>query len=111
MDNKTQKMKPLTPDFRLIYSDIISKLYPEKKIDCIKLLSKKELSIMDILELNHMIFGKSGEINQKYRSYDKSDILKILDFQKKHKLNNTQLAKHFTLSRNSVARWKKAFLI
>lgn len=33
----------------------------------------------------------------------------MLDYQKGNGLNNTGLAKHFSLSRNSVAKWKKYF--
>lgn len=111
MDSKKQRIKKTNPDFKLIYSDILNKLHPEKTQDCQELLSKKELSVMDILELNQKIFGKSEKLNQKYRSYDKSYILHILEFQKENKLNNTQLAGHFNLSRNSIAKWKKFFLI
>ncbi|MFC4687479.1 helix-turn-helix domain-containing protein [Epilithonimonas pallida] len=101
----------MTPDFSLIYSDILSHQYPEKREECQSLLAKSSLSALDIMELNKKIFGKSGSINQKYRSYGKSDILHILHYQKKYRLNNSQLANHFGLSRNSVAKWKKMFII
>lgn len=55
---------------------------------------------------NEIIFGKKTE-NQKFKSYKRSDILKILDYQKKHKLNNIQLAKHFKMSRNTITKYKK----
>ena len=60
-------------------------------------------------KLNEIIFGKKTE-NQKFKSYKRSDILKILDYQKKYKLNNSQLANHFNISRNTVTKWKKMFL-
>lgn len=111
MDSKIQIVKQTNPDFKLIYSDILKKLHPEKTGDCIKLLSKKKLSVRDILELNEKIFGRSEKSNQKYRSYDRPFILHILEFQKSNHLNNIQLAKHFNVSRNSVAKWKKSYLI
>ncbi len=111
MDHKTQRIKKEGPDFRLIYSDIIHKEKPENMAEYQELLTKKHLSVIDILELNKKIFGGSEKASQKYRSYNKSDILHILKYQKKNNLNNIQLAKHFKLSRNSVARWKKMFIV
>ena len=48
--------------------------------------------------------------NQKLHSFDQESILKILDYQKRHKCNNTELARHFKISRNTVASWKKRFV-
>ena len=101
-------------NYRQIFKDILEKLYPEKKNICKILLSKKHLYAIDILELNKKIFEnpdkETESQNQRHRSYSKSDILKILDYQKEHRLNNSQLANHFKLSRNSVTKWKKVFL-
>lgn len=106
-------MEKSNPDYHRIYSDIINKKHPEKKEECKAFLSKKELSVLDIIELNTKIFGlpdRSTEtFNQKHRSYDTSAILKILAHQKTNKLNNTELAQHFKLSRNTVTKWKKLF--
>lgn len=104
-------MKNSQPDYRIIYTDILAKHYPKKISECERLLAKSKLSVMDIVELNKRIFGASYKTNQKYRSYRKSDILKILNYQKKHKLNNSQLANHFKLSRNTVAKWRKLFVV
>lgn len=104
----------MTPDYKLIYSDIIDKKFPDRKEEFQSLLSKSNLSFLDILNLNEKIFqnetGKQKD-NQKHRSYSKADILQILDYQKKHRLNNIQLAGHFKLSRNTVTKWKRTFLI
>lgn len=99
------------PDYKTIYSDIIHKKYPEKESECSALLQKKDLSVMDIIELNKKIFGIAQSENQKHRSYGKSDILKILHYQKKNNLNNIEVARHFRLSRNSVTKWKKMFQV
>lgn len=98
------------PDFKQIYTDIISRKYPHKYGLCEYLLSKNELLTLDILELNTIIFGTSEKRSSQYRSYKRHDILKILDYQKENKLNNTQLALHFKLSRNTVSKWRKIFL-
>ncbi|MCT2406246.1 helix-turn-helix domain-containing protein [Chryseobacterium antibioticum] len=108
-------MEKLIPDYKRIYNDIIVKEFPDKRNCCMRLLQKESLSVMDIIELNEKIFGSPDKetfaANQRHRSYRKTDILKMLDYQKKNQLNNTQLAIHFKLSRNTVTRWKKSFVI
>ena len=99
--------------YKTLYKDIIIDLYPNKYSLCEEILNKKSLSILDILELNRLIFGeihdKNKVLNQKFKSYSKEDILLVLDYQKQHRLTNAQLANHFKLSRNTVAKWKKIF--
>lgn len=110
---KTQKKHPAIvtmPDYRQIYTDILDKKYPHKKEECMPFLQKNTLSVIDILHLNEKIFESSDKTNHKYRTYKKSDIIKILNYQKKNKLSNSELANHFKLSRNSVAKWKKLFV-
>lgn len=103
----------MRPDYIRIYNDIVIKKHSDKKEICQSLLSKKNLSFTDIIELNRLIFGggdkETNSFNQKHRSYKKSDILKILDYQKKYELNNSQLAIYYKLSRNTIAKWKKMF--
>lgn len=104
------------PDYKNIFKDILSQKYPEKTRNCLGILNKPHLTAIDIIKLNQMIFeGTTNKLleesNQKYRSYSKTDILQILDYQQKHKFNNSQLARHFKLSRNTVSKWKKTFLV
>lgn len=109
MENKLSR-----PDYKRIFMDIIERKFPDKKDEYLSILNKENFSVIDIIEINKKIFGnneKNLTFNQKQRSYSKSDILKILDFQKKNKLNNIQLAIHFKLSRNTVGKWKKIFLV
>ncbi|WP_314244563.1 helix-turn-helix domain-containing protein [Empedobacter tilapiae] len=95
-------------DYKKLYHDIIKDKYPSKEKYCKKIMSKKHLTIFDIMELNKKLFGyKNINENQKFRSYTREDILNILDYQKINKLNNTQLANHFKLSRNTISKWKK----
>ena len=73
-------------NYQQIFRDILDTKCPEKKKVCIPLLQKVNLSAMDIVKINTEIFGISREnetSNQKHRSYHKSDILRILDYQKK----------------------------
>ncbi|AZB26166.1 helix-turn-helix domain-containing protein [Chryseobacterium bernardetii] len=107
-------MQKSTPNYHQIYNDIINKKYPSRKEECRFLLNKENLSVLDIIELNRRIFGISDQrteaFNQSHRSYNKSSILMMLDYQKKNKLTNSQLAKHFKLSRNTVTKWKRLFI-
>lgn len=103
----------MTPDYKKIYLDLVDLKYPEKKDECAKILSKKNLSAFDVIEINRIIFNYNQDIkaNQSHRSYNEETIHKILEYQKKNYLNNTQLALHFKLSRNTVAKWKNLFNI
>lgn len=100
-------------NYKKIYQDIIEMKFPEKKEQCVCLLNKKALSMLDIIELNQKIFGKSNKqtdiFNQRHKSYDRLAILKILEYQIINNLNNSELARHFQLSRNTITKWKKNY--
>ncbi|MDR6919559.1 hypothetical protein J2Y40_000389 [Chryseobacterium sp. 2987] len=104
-----------TPNYKKIYEDILVFKFPNKKEDCKAILSKNNISVIDIIRLNEIIFGTENLLNtvqnQRFRSYDKSIIFEMLEYQKKNNLNNTELANHFKLSRNTVTKWKKMFII
>lgn len=103
------------PDYKRIYNDMIDLKYPEKKEICSNLLSKNTLSTLDIIKINKILCNKNSrensKFNQRHRSYDKLSILKILEYQKEYDLNNSQLARYYKLSRNTVTKWKKQFLV
>ncbi|HLW41084.1 MAG TPA: hypothetical protein VKY82_01800 [Flavobacterium sp.] len=113
MDQKTQKNRNLEPDYVRIYKDLIKMKFPEFLDDFEELLQKEELNFFEITRINKILFGKKNRdqksLEQKYKAYDKATILKMLRYQKKHGLNNTQLANHFKLSRNTVASWRRIF--
>lgn len=103
----------MQPNYKNIFTDIIHSKFPNKISEYSTLLEKSKLSSIDIMELNEKIFGnkqKKFEHNHKYKSYSKNDIQKILDYQRKEQLNNSDLAKYFKLSRNTISKWKKHFL-
>ena len=102
----------MRPDYKKIFTDILHTKYPEKIKCCEKLLQKEILSVEEVILINELIFGKNKtgiQTNQRFRSYDPSSILKILDFQRLNKLNNRELAAHYQLSRNTISKWKKIF--
>lgn len=104
----------MRPNYQKIYTDIVNMKYPEKMEDCERLLRKDQLNVQDIMEINKKIFGitdvKTETFNQRHKNYSKSDVVRILDYQKKNRLNNSQVALHFKLSRNTIAKWKRVFL-
>ncbi len=104
-------MKINRPNYRVIYQDMLQKQYPDKMNECKELLKKEHLDTADILELNRRIFphiyNSKEKCSQKHRAYNEADILRVLNYQKKNKLNNSQLANHFKMSRNTITKWKK----
>lgn len=103
-------MKNTNINYKQIYKDILAEKFPTKSTEILPLLEKKQLTTIDIIAINDKIFGKNSpnmRVNQKYRCYKEQDIIKILDYQKANNLNNTQLALHFKLSRNTIIKWKK----
>ena len=101
----------IEPDYHNIFNDLIAQKDPDLKKECEMLLKKNKLSVLDIIALHKIIFRKGskdrGSENQKYKTYDQAAVVEILQYGQKHKLNNTHLAEHFNLSRNTIAKWKK----
>lgn len=110
MENKTRKIAT-RPNYKQIYLDFIEIKCPEKKPVLQTFLSKDKFSISDVLRINDLLFEENFSENQKFRSYDSKAIFEILDYQKKHQLNNTQLAKYFKLSRNTITSWRRKFIV
>ena len=107
------EQEPMIPNYKNIYLDIISKKFPSKTDTYEKILSKKILSNYDVIVINKELFpnAKNQTENQKLKSYTKETILKILDYQKAKKLNVTELARHFSISRNTIAKWRKIYIV
>ncbi len=98
------------PNYKIIFEDILNDLYPEKKDLCAKILSKENLNIFDILNLNKLIFGNSlNNRNNKFKTYTEEEILYILKFKKDNKLKNIEIAEHFNLSKNTITKWMKKY--
>lgn len=110
-----KKLHMIKPNYNLIFIDIIKIKFPEKQCLLKYLLENKELTTFDILEINRKLFSDSAidstSINPKFKSYHKTDILKILEYQKINKINNTELATQFNISRNTISKWRKLFII
>ncbi len=94
------------PNYKLIYQDFIKEKHPDKSTICAPFFDKNLWTDLDIIKLNKVLLGNTSR-NQRFKSYDKKTILEILNYQKVNNLNNCQLADHFKLSRNTVAKWKR----
>ncbi|RKS97584.1 helix-turn-helix domain-containing protein [Chryseobacterium defluvii] len=103
----------MNPDYKKIYTDIIEYKKPEKADVCRRFFEKEKLTALDIISLNNLIFETSeqSDSNPKFRSYNKQTIFYILDYQKRNNLNNSQLALKFKMSRNTISKWRKIFLV
>lgn len=100
-----------SPNYIGIFQDMILRNYPNK-MDLFTRLSEKEaLDSLEIIYYNEEISGnikqKNREDNRKYKSYSFETIKQILNYQKKYKLTNLELANQFKLSRNTIASWKR----
>jgi len=103
------------PDYQKIYSDLISRKFPEKKELCSHLLKKKIFCTLDVIKIERIICSFRDEtkfvFDQKHKSYDEQTILEILNFGKVNGLSNIRLAEHFLLSRNTIMKWKKIYKV
>lgn len=103
----------IKPNYKKIYTDLLKLKFPEKEKECLPFLKKTDFTELDVIDIENVIFGKQNSKselnNRRHRSYNKVAIFKILDYQKENNLNNSQLAKHFGLSRNTIAKWRKIF--
>ena len=55
-------------NYKQIFNDILDTKFPEKSLECYSILNKRNLSAIDIIELNKRIFKDNKEtehINQK----------------------------------------------
>lgn len=112
MAEKAPKNRHLGPDYGKIFTDIIAFKFPERSEE-FKARLNRDLSVFEVVSINNKLFGekKSQQITleHRYRAYDKQTILRILQFKRDQKLNNSQLARHYSISRNTIKRWNDIF--
>lgn len=102
------------PYYHKLYADMIRDKYPENEQICSHYLKKENWTALDVIRVNELLFPsekrkKHIETRNRHRAYDVESIKKILCYQHMNKLNNNQLASHFVISRNTIAKWKKMF--
>ncbi|WP_291120187.1 helix-turn-helix domain-containing protein [Empedobacter sp. UBA7248] len=107
-----QQIPKIAPNYKQIYFDLVVEKFQTKLKFVKKFLEKESFSSLDIIRVNKIIFDTSYNLdheNQKHRAYEKSDIIYILNYQKKHRLTNSTVAKYFNVSRNSISKWRSIF--
>lgn len=95
------------PYYHKIFKDMINDHCPNKLLQ-VQDLIKPNMSELDVIKLNTILFKKNTK-SSKYKSYNQTTVLEILNFQKSNNMSNIQLAKHFGISRNTIAKWKKNY--
>ncbi len=106
------EIQVIEPNYVRIYKDLIERKFPDKTQLLAEILSKEKLSALEVIDLNGKLFSNNKlavKLNQKHKSYQKEDILKILKYQSVENLNNTEIAKIYNLSRNTISKWRKEF--
>lgn len=99
----------MKPDYQKIFQDMFKYNFVEHNQALSERLEKGPLTSIEVMQLNNRLFYKNKKQSSIYKAYDKSSIKKILQYQKIHQLNNTELAKHFGISRNTIAKWKNIY--
>lgn len=102
------------PFYQKLYADMIRDKYPEKEAECLLILQKKDWNTLDVIRIDQILFGKQRpketlHFNKKHRAYDIESIKFLIDYQKKNKLSNKEMANTYELSRNTLTKWKKIF--
>lgn len=104
-----EKVQLDTPNYKRIYLDIIQELFPNRWEELRRFFSNKaQFSSSDVRVINKILFGsQENKYNAKLRVYSQQEITDILKEQKKLRLNNSQAAIRFNVSRNSIIKWNK----
>lgn len=94
----------------MIFKDLIATKYPDKKEEYKDYLNKRNLNQLDVLKISELIRKHSSNavynLSQKHKAYNQNTIQKILRYQKVYELNDSEVARHFKMSRNTIKKWK-----
>lgn len=98
------------PDYNRIYKDLIEAWFPEQKEELLSLISVDITTSLDVIQINNELFNKKSKdvqnYNQKLRSYDIPSIIRIVGYQQENFLTIKEISELFSVSRNTVAKWK-----
>lgn len=114
MDSKVSDREKIEnkPDFGKIFREM-AKRKNLPKSEQKRIAEQKEWNSLDVIETNEKLFARRNKenlkFNQQHRAYDESSIKELLEYQQKHKLNNTEMMSLFKISRNTIVRWKRIF--
>ena len=97
------------PNYQKIYKEITERFHQDKIQEIKPYLNKKQWNTLDVMSVNNILTDEN-EIQDKdriHKAYDEQTINAILQHQKEFELNNSELARYFKISRNTVLNWKK----
>lgn len=98
------------PDFGKIFWDMAQKKNLSDKQKQ-QIVGKKNWRSLDVVKMSEKLFGgvskESLSFNQSHRAYDEKSIKYIVNYQKKHGLSNSEVARQFRLSRTTIIKWQK----
>lgn len=100
------------PDFGKIFQEIAEKKnLPKAEQD--RIAEQKEWGSLEVIKTNEELFVKRNKenlkFNQQHKAYDKSSIRKLLDYQKRNQLNNSEMTRMFKLNRITLGKWQRCF--
>jgi DNA-binding transcriptional regulator YiaG len=100
----------MTVNYNLLYTEMLAQNFPEKgKTQAAQRFLKTDKKAIEIINFNQFISDENQTVNKRHISYDEPSILEILTYQDDNKLNSTQVAKLFNISRITLRKWKKHF--
>jgi hypothetical protein len=102
------------PYYHKLYADLIRDKYPDREADCRIYLQKENWTALDVIRVNELLFrqpkhGTDKRTDQMHRAYDRQSIQQILLYQQANRMNNKEIACMYSISRNTIAKWKKLF--
>src|SRR5690606_39465570 len=81
------------PNYQKLYKEITERFHKEKSSLVTGYLEKEEWTSLDVITVNDLLFNKKRnkelEFNAKCKAYDELSIKNMLNYQKQHRLNNT----------------------
>ena len=97
-------------NYNKLYDHLLTSNYPNITCQEIQQLTTKLNNSLEVIKLNEKLHKEEiNKENQRLKSYDLESIQQILKYQKENDLNNTEVAKKFRISKNTITKWKKLY--
>jgi hypothetical protein len=100
-------------DYKKIYLSIIEQNFSDmlNNSEVMYKLNNLKTSI-DILEFNKYLYelnNQKTDLDFRLKSYMEEDILKILRYQIKHKMSNSEISQKYRISRTTIITWRRRY--
>jgi|SRR5690606_7439334 len=101
------------PDYQKIYKEITERFHPDKMDKVKTYIQKEEWTSFDVITVSNILINKKKihgqRIDRQHKAYDEHTIKAILKHQKEYGMNNSEAARFFKISRNTIISWKKIY--